>query len=146
MPINNLYHEGELAVQQRVDAAAMARMNGGAIDDTTLDQAPLSFQDQRWERMSHPGIHGDRLTLQGSERPAQPRSPLFHAIGFRALYSLSSPHGWRLMKKRPQVCSNGLCVYLFFAASIMRHTGRAPIRKKHNSLSRSSIRFSTLWR
>lgn len=46
MPINNPYHEGELAVQQRVDAAAMARMNGAAVDDTILGGA-LRFIEQQ---------------------------------------------------------------------------------------------------
>ncbi|MFC1749238.1 pyridoxamine 5'-phosphate oxidase family protein [Pseudomonadota bacterium] len=33
MPINNPYHEGELAVQQRANEADMARMNSGALAD-----------------------------------------------------------------------------------------------------------------
>jgi len=36
MPINNLYHEGELEVQKRAKESDIARINGGAVDETIL--------------------------------------------------------------------------------------------------------------
>ncbi|GMQ88446.1 MAG: hypothetical protein BMS9Abin08_1692 [Gammaproteobacteria bacterium] len=46
MSISNPYHEGELAVQQRVNETEMARMNSGAIDKTILAGA-LRFIEQQ---------------------------------------------------------------------------------------------------
>ena len=46
MPISNLYHEGELAVQQRANETAMARMNGGAVGKT-IPAGALRFIEQQ---------------------------------------------------------------------------------------------------
>lgn len=46
MPISNLYHEGELAVQQRAHETDMARMNGGAVDKT-IPAGALRFIEQQ---------------------------------------------------------------------------------------------------
>ncbi|MEN8131559.1 MAG: pyridoxamine 5'-phosphate oxidase family protein [Pseudomonadota bacterium] len=46
MPISNLYHEGELAVQQRANETKMARMNGGAVDKT-IPTGALRFIEQQ---------------------------------------------------------------------------------------------------
>lgn len=46
MSINDPYHEGELAVQQRVSESEMARMNSGAIDSSILAGA-LRFIEQQ---------------------------------------------------------------------------------------------------
>jgi ferredoxin-NADP reductase/predicted pyridoxine 5'-phosphate oxidase superfamily flavin-nucleotide-binding protein len=46
MPISNLYHEGELAVQQRANESDMARMNGGAVDKT-IPAGALRFIEQQ---------------------------------------------------------------------------------------------------
>lgn len=46
MAVSNPYHEGELAVQQRVDETEMARINSGAIDETILAGA-LRFIEQQ---------------------------------------------------------------------------------------------------
>ncbi|MCW8905559.1 pyridoxamine 5'-phosphate oxidase family protein [Sedimenticola sp.] len=46
MSISNPYHEGELAVQQRVSEIEMARLNSGAIDHTILAGA-LRFIEQQ---------------------------------------------------------------------------------------------------
>ena len=46
MSIINPYHEGELAVQQRVSETEMARMNSGAIDDSILAGALRFFEQQ----------------------------------------------------------------------------------------------------
>lgn len=46
MAVSNPYHEGELAIQQRVDQSEIARINGGAIDKTILAGA-LRFIEQQ---------------------------------------------------------------------------------------------------
>lgn len=46
MPISNLYHEGELEVQKRANEADIARINGGAVDETILAGA-LRFIEQQ---------------------------------------------------------------------------------------------------
>ena len=46
MAISSPYHEGELAVQQRVDETEMARINSGALDETILAGA-LRFIEQQ---------------------------------------------------------------------------------------------------
>ena len=46
MSINNPYHEGELAIQQRVDESEMARINAAAIDKNILAGA-LRFIEQQ---------------------------------------------------------------------------------------------------
>ena len=46
MPINNLYHEGELEVQKRANESDIARINGGAVDKTILAGA-LRFIEQQ---------------------------------------------------------------------------------------------------
>jgi ferredoxin-NADP reductase/predicted pyridoxine 5'-phosphate oxidase superfamily flavin-nucleotide-binding protein len=46
MAINSPYHEGELAIQQRVDETETARINAGAIDKTILAGA-LRFIEQQ---------------------------------------------------------------------------------------------------
>ena len=46
MTVSNPYHEGELAVQQRVDETEIARINSGAIDETILAGA-LRFIEQQ---------------------------------------------------------------------------------------------------
>jgi predicted pyridoxine 5'-phosphate oxidase superfamily flavin-nucleotide-binding protein len=46
MAISSPYHEGELAIQQRVDESEMARINAGAIDKTILAGA-LRFIEQQ---------------------------------------------------------------------------------------------------
>ena len=46
MPLSKLYHEGELAVQQRANETAMARMNGGAVAKT-IPPGALRFIEQQ---------------------------------------------------------------------------------------------------
>ena len=46
MPLSKLYHEGELAVQQRANETAMARMNGGAVGKT-IPPGALRFIEQQ---------------------------------------------------------------------------------------------------
>ncbi|MEN8132913.1 MAG: pyridoxamine 5'-phosphate oxidase family protein [Pseudomonadota bacterium] len=46
MPMNNLYHEGERAVQKRTNETEMARMNGGAVG-TTIPTRALRFIEQQ---------------------------------------------------------------------------------------------------
>ncbi len=46
MPISNLYHKGELAVQQRANETEMADMNGGAVDKR-IPAGALRFIEQQ---------------------------------------------------------------------------------------------------
>ena len=46
MPISDLYHEGELAVQRHANESEMARMNGGAVDKT-IPAGALRFIEQQ---------------------------------------------------------------------------------------------------
>ncbi len=124
MAINNLYHEGELAVQQRVDEIEMARINSGAIDETILAGA-LRFIEQQ------PMVVIGSMDTQGRVWA----STLFGNPGFiRALdnhtleLDLSQPRSaedeplWTNLAKNPNV---GLLIIELGSRRRIRINGRA---------------------
>ena len=124
MAIGNPYHEGELAVQKRVDETEMARINSSAIDETILAGA-LRFIEQQ------PMVVIGSIDAQGHVWA----STLFGNPGFfRALdnktleLDVSQPHSaeddplWSNLIKNPSV---GLLVIELGSRRRIRINGRA---------------------
>ncbi len=124
MAISSPYHEGELAIQQRVDETEMARINAGAIDKTILAGA-LRFIEQQ------------PMVVIGSMDPAGKVwvSTLFGNPGFvRALdnktleLDISQPRSaeddplWSNLRENPNV---GLLVIELGSRRRIRINGRA---------------------
>jgi len=124
MAINNPYHDGELAVQQRVNESGMARMNGAAVDET-IPAGALRFIEQ--QAMVVIGSVDARGQVWASVLFGQPG--FVRAIDNRTVeLNLSQPHSakddplWENLPRNPDV---GLLVIELGSRRRLRINGQA---------------------
>lgn len=126
MSINNPYHEGELAIQQRVDETEMARINAGAIDKTILAGALRFIEQQPMVVIGSMDAQGHVWTSTLFGKPG-----FFRALNNKTLHlDISQPRSaeddplWSNLLANPNV---GLLVLELGSRRRIRINGRARI-------------------